>query len=142
MNSLLKRIALTSLALPLLSGLAIDPAIADGWVRIYTNRTFNYVTYVHKNSIQRQGAIRYFWVHLALTEDGSLAAVQSIPVAGINLYYSADCQSKLVRLRTLEAYDPQGRLLKQENLGDRASLEVMTTDTPETRGLVRYVCDR
>jgi len=140
--TLFRKLALTIGTAACVINLNILKATADDWVRIYTNRTQNYVIYLHKTTIVRNGPIRYFWVHLTRADGLPVATSGGRRISGMNLYYSADCQKRVVRLRTMEIYDDNGRLVDQQNLGDTGFVDQMTTDTPETKGITNYVCGK
>ncbi|HIK18439.1 MAG TPA: hypothetical protein IGS53_24575 [Leptolyngbyaceae cyanobacterium M33_DOE_097] len=120
-------------------GAAIATA-ADSWVRVYTNQQQNRVFFVDRNSIKRQGSIRYFWLHIASANGQALGSYQNGNFHGVNIYASADCKSMHLRFRTVEFYDQNGKLLAQENAGDSGPLLSFARDNPAGRGVSQYVC--
>jgi hypothetical protein len=109
-------------------------------VRVYTDPVRNYVVYVDRGSIKKEKTVRYFWVNLAKADGEAIASFKGKTAYSFNLFYSADCRKKLVRLRAIEVYDKNGQMLEQQSTGDGGPLQKMTADTPVTKGLTNYVC--
>jgi len=115
-------------------------ALADSWVRVYTNPRDQTVLYIDKNSIAREGSYRYFWIHSARTDQRALGNWQGRAVYGVNYYYSTDCQTTEIRLWMLELFDQKGRRLMQQDTSGRNIMGQFALDRPAGRGVANYVC--
>jgi hypothetical protein len=116
-----------------------QPVQANAWVRIYTNRKLNFITYLDRTSIVRQGSRRYFWTHQTSTDGQSMGDWRNRAIASIDIYYTADCQKGALWAQYVELYDQKRQLIDTMDAQATPILQRMR-NRPQNQGLVQYVC--
>lgn len=128
MRSLLRPVTICTIAL-FLSQLPLSPSLAkEDWVLVQDEGGTKLS--IDANSLRRQGNIVWFWLHRQYETNGQKQE-------GL-LYASADCSSRIVRVRKIMVYNAQGELVSEVEPGDEGPTFPASPDDP----VLGYACAR
>jgi hypothetical protein len=118
----------------------LPKAWAAEWVKI-TENTVNDRFSVDKSSIQRNGNFVRYWEYREFPQPNNafLAEEVSQPVHSVIVLWSADCKTRLQRLRHAIAYDKNRKVLGRFNYGESGSL-IQSKPGSSGNTVLNYVC--
>ncbi|MER3433744.1 MAG: hypothetical protein C4288_10000 [Leptolyngbya sp. ERB_1_1] len=122
--------------------LAQRPAIAQSaeWTKITENSVKDRF-FVDTSSIQRDGAIAWYWEYREFPEANNalLEAKVDQPVHGAVMRWSVDCSTQSQRLRKLNAYTTNRKLIQKFEYGDTGMM-LQPKAGSSTYKVMDYVC--
>lgn len=125
-----------------LSMFAPRPAIAQtaDWTKITENSVKDRF-FVDASSIQRNGSIVWYWEYREFPEANNaiLEAKVDQPVHGAVMRWSADCSAQTQRLRKVNAYTTNRKLIQKFDYGDTGML-LRPKEGSSTYKVMDYVC--
>lgn len=115
-------------------------AQAVEWTRITENSVKDRF-FVDTSSIQRNGSIVWYWEYREFPEANNALVEAKVnqPVHGAVMRWSADCTTQSQRLRKLNAYTTNRKLIEKFDYGDTGLLLQPKTGS-STYKIMDYVC--
>jgi hypothetical protein len=97
--------------------------LAAEWTKI-TENTVNDKFFIDRSSIQRRGAIVWYWEYREFSQANNAFVDEKVsqPVYGAVIRWSVDCTNKSQRLRKLNAYTKNRQLIQKFEYGDTGAL--------------------
>ena len=118
-------------------------AAPNAWVKVATNSQAKLDYYIDRATLKKESGFSYFWLYINSSAGQPLGSTnKKIPVHGIAVYISADCQQANFRMRSAELINQQGQQIDQENRGDFGPLSQFNQQHPVGRSVLNYVCNR
>jgi hypothetical protein len=113
---------------------------AAEWVKITENTVSDRFS-VDKSSIQRNGNYVRYWEYREFPQPNNAFLSEEIsqPVHSVIVLWSADCTTKLQRLRHAIAYDKNRKVLGRFNYGESGSL-IQSKPGSSGNTVLNYVC--
>jgi len=138
MNLIKSSAALLSSAILLTANSAI--AQSAQWTRITENAVRDRF-FVDASSIQRNGSIVWYWEYREFPEANNALLDVKVdqPVHGAVIRWSADCSNGSQRLRKINAYTTNRKLIQKFDYGNDGML-IQPKAGSSTRKVMEYVC--
>ncbi len=120
----------------------LAPRLANAaeWTKVTENSVKDRF-FVDTSSIQRNGSITWYWEYREFPEANNalLEAKVDPPVHGAVMRWSADCTAQSQRLRKLNAYTTNRKLIQKFDYGD-AGMLIQPKAGSSTYRVMDYVC--